>query len=169
MSDNYYGKHDGSRKQNCKTREPHTATNISPTHPQIDRTIKAHAPQPTHPRRATAIQQSHFVRSAQSSREQAQGPWVGFKIYTRYRLFGRRDAPRSPRWSSAPVLSLPRERAVVWGGRGPTARPREDEWSSGVAAVSWVYYNQNIFKDLFGHHVHYPGASYTQDLSSDNV
>ena len=65
--------------------------------------------------------------------------------------------PRSPRWLSAPVLSLPRERAVVWGGRGAAARPREAKWSSGVTAVFgvyyksstlfWVCYNNDIFKE----------------------
>ena len=45
------------------------------------------------------------------------------------------DAPRSPRCSSEPVLSLSPQRAAVWGGRGATARPREAKWSSGVAAV----------------------------------
>ena len=82
------------------------------------------------------------------------------------RLFARRDAPRSPRWSSARVLSLPGDRAVVWGGRGATAMPREAEWSLGVAAVFWVYYNKNIFKDAFGHHVHYRGALYKKDIQA---
>ena len=74
-----------------------------------------------------------------------------------YILFARRYAPRSSSRSSAPVLSPADHRAAVWSGRGATARPREDEWSSGVAAVLGVYCNKNIFKDPFGHHVHYRG------------
>ena len=31
-------------------------------------------------------------------------------------------------------------RNAVWERRGATARPREAKWSSGVAAVFWVYY-----------------------------
>ena len=42
--------------------------------------------------------------------------------------------------------------------------PREAEWSLGVAAVFWVYYNKNIFKDPFGRHVHYRGALYNKDM-----
>ena len=67
------------------------------------------------------------------------------------------DAPRSPRWSSASALSPSCERAVVWGGRGAAARPREAKWSSGVTAVFgvyyksstlfWVCYNNDIFKE----------------------
>ena len=72
--------------------------------------------------------------------------WVGAEksctIYRSVHPGERADpspgGPRSPRWSSAPVLSLPRERAVVWGGRGATARPWEAKWSSGVAGVFWV-------------------------------
>ena len=37
-------------------------------------------------------------------------------------------------------------RVAVWVGRGATARPREVEWSSRVAAVFWGCYNKNIFK-----------------------
>ena len=35
----------------------------------------------------------------------------------------------------------------MWGGRGATARPWDAEWSLGLAAVFWVCYNENIFKD----------------------
>ena len=43
--------------------------------------------------------------------------------------------PRSPsRWST-PVLSPASHRAAVWVGHGVTARPRDAEWRSGVAAV----------------------------------
>ena len=72
------------------------------------------------------------------------------------------DAPRSPRCSSEPVLSLSPQRAAVWGGRGATARPREAKWSSGVAAVSWVCYNKNIFKDPFGHDYCHRAALYIE-------
>ena len=75
-------------------------------------------------------------------------------IYDRDILFARSDAPRSPRWSSPPVLSPSRDRAAVWGRRGTTARPREAKWSSGVAAVLGVYYNRLVFKDPFVHHLY---------------
>ena len=65
------------------------------------------------------------------------------------------QGPRSPRWSSAPVLPPGPQRAAVWGGRGATARPREAKWSSGVAAVFLVCYNRHMFKDSFGHHDHH--------------
>ena len=58
-------------------------------------------------------------------------------------------APRSPSWSSSPVLSPGPQRADVSGGRGATARPREAKGSSGVAAVSWVSYNKNIFSKIY--------------------
>ena len=35
----------------------------------------------------------------------------------------------------------------MWDGRGATARPREAKWSSRLASVLWVCYNQNSFKD----------------------
>ena len=57
------------------------------------------------------------------------------------------DAPRSPSRSSAPVLSPVRHRAAVRNVRGATARPREAKWSSRLAAVLWVCYIQNIFKE----------------------
>ena len=41
-------------------------------------------------------------------------------------------------------------RTAEWEGRGATVRPREAKWSSGVAAVFWVYYNENVFKNPFG-------------------
>ena len=34
----------------------------------------------------------------------------------------------------------------MWDGRGATPRPWKAKWSSGVAGVFWVYYN-NVFKD----------------------
>ena len=46
----------------------------------------------------------------------------------------------------------------MWEGRGATARRREAKWSSGVAAVFWVYYNKHVFKDsldITRHHYHY--------------
>ena len=78
------------------------------------------------------------------------------------------DAPRSPRWSSAPVLSPSRERAVVWGGRGTTAR-REAKWSSGVAAVFGAYYNRQVFKDPFGHSSTLFWVYYTQDVFEEST
>ena len=62
------------------------------------------------------------------------------------------DDPRSARWSSKPVPSSSPQRAAVWGGRGAMARPREATWSSGVAAVFWACYNENIFKDPNDYH-----------------
>ena len=62
-----------------------------------------------------------------------------------------RDAnvQRSPltELGTAPVIRREQRRAAVWVGRGATARPREAEWSSRLAAVSWVCYNKTIFKD----------------------
>ena len=51
-------------------------------------------------------------------------------------------SPRSPlaEWDTAPVMRRGQRRASVWVGRGATARQREAEWSSGVAAVSREYY-----------------------------
>ena len=51
----------------------------------------------------------------------------------------------------------------MWDGRGATARPREAKPRSGVAAVFWVCYNKNIFKDAFGHH-YYQRALYCKDI-----
>ena len=58
-------------------------------------------------------------------------------------------SPRSPlaELGTAPVMRRGQRRAAVWVGRGATARPREAEWSSRLAAVFWMYYNKNIFKD----------------------
>ena len=64
-----------------------------------------------------------------------------------------------------PVLSPGSPRSAVWGGHGAKPRPREAEWSSGLAAVFWARYNKNVFKDPFGHHhVHYRGALYIKDV-----
>ena len=46
-------------------------------------------------------------------------------------------------FGSACTLS---DKAVVWQGRGATARPREAKWSSGVAGVDWVYCNKIFSK-----------------------
>ena len=74
--------------------------------------------------------------------------------------------PGSPSRSSALVFSPASRRAVVWEGRGATARPREAKWSSGVAGVVWVYYNKNVSKDPFGHHYYYcRGALYHKDTN----
>ena len=45
---------------------------------------------------------------------------------------------------------------------------REAAWSSGgVAAVLWVYYNKNVFKDPFGYYCYYyQAALYSKDVSS---
>ena len=66
-------------------------------------------------------------------------------------------SPRSPlaEVGTASVTRRGQSRAAVWVGRGATARPREAEWSSGVAAVFWVCNKKNIFKDPLGHHYHY--------------
>ena len=75
------------------------------------------------------------------------------------------EGPRTPSRSSAPVLSPASHRAAVWEGRGATAGPLDAEWSSGDAAFLCVlYYNKNIFKDPFGHHVHYREALYIKDI-----
>ena len=82
-----------------------------------------------------------------SSREQAQGPWIGF-IYILYdTLFAQYRRSPLAELGTAPVHSPARHRAAVWVGRGATPTPREAEWSSRVAPVFWGCYNQNIFKD----------------------
>ena len=58
------------------------------------------------------------------------------------------DAPRSPRWPSEPVLSPSRERTAVGGGCGATAVPREAKWSSGVAAVFWVFCGADGLREI---------------------
>ena len=40
----------------------------------------------------------------------------------------------------------------MWSGHGASPRPREAEWSSGLAAVFWACYNENIFKDPNDYH-----------------
>ena len=82
-------------------------------------------------------------------------------------------SPRSPfaELGTAPVHSPARHRAAVWVGRGVTVTPREAEWSSRVTPVFWGCYNQNIFKDPFGHryyyyyyyYYYYRGALYNKD------
>ena len=62
------------------------------------------------------------------------------------------NTPRSPSRSWAPVLLPGSPKAAVWDGHSANPRPREAEWSSGVAAVLGVYYNRHIFKDPFRHH-----------------
>ena len=79
-----------------------------------------------------------------------------FHFFTILRHPGKRairpqeaNAQRSPlaELGTAPVIRRGQTRADVWVGRGATARPREAEWSSRLAAVFWMYYNKNIFKD----------------------
>ena len=48
---------------------------------------------------------------------------------------------------TAPVMRRGQRRADVWVGRGATARPWEAKWSLRVAAVLWVCYNEDSFKD----------------------
>ena len=57
-------------------------------------------------------------------------------------------SPRSPlaELGTAPVMRRGQRRADVWVGRCATARSREAVWRSGVAAVFWVCYNENISK-----------------------
>ena len=61
-------------------------------------------------------------------------------------------------------------RAVVWEGRGATARPREAKWSSGVAGVFWVCQNKNKNKKdpymyvTMYYEFHYRGALYNKDF-----
>ena len=63
-----------------------------------------------------------------------------------------------------PDLSPEAQRAAVWGGRRATVRPREAKWSSGVAAVFWVFITRSFFKDPFGHHYHNRAALYHKDI-----
>ena len=53
----------------------------------------------------------------------------------------------------------------MWGGRGATARPREAEWSSGLAAVFWVCYNKNIFKDPNDYYDYDASVLYNKDMT----
>ena len=78
-------------------------------------------------------------------------------------LFAQYRRPLLTDLSTAPVMRRAQRRTAVWEGRGATARPREAKWSSGVVAVFWVYYNQNIFKDPFGHHYYYRAALCNKD------
>ena len=57
------------------------------------------------------------------------------------------NVQRSPlaELGTAPVMRRVQSRAAVWVGRGATARAREAEWSSRLAAVFWVCYNENVF------------------------
>ena len=57
------------------------------------------------------------------------------------------DTPHSPRWSLNPFISPSPQRAVVWGGRGVTVRPRQAGCNTGFATVSWVCYDKNVFKE----------------------
>ena len=72
-----------------------------------------------------------------SSREQAQGPWVGF-IYLD-RLFAQSRRSPLAELGTAPVHSPARHRAAVWVGRGATATAREAEWSSSGARKSPLF------------------------------
>ena len=49
-----------------------------------------------------------------------------------------REAPARRVVYRRPLFSPANGRAVVWEGRGATARPREAKWSSGVATAFWV-------------------------------
>ena len=81
-----------------------------------------------------------------------------------------REAPARRVVHRRPFFSRANRWAVAWEGRGATARRRDAKWSSGVAAVFWVYYNENVFKDPFGHHhVHYRGALYNMDIYTYSV
>ena len=76
------------------------------------------------------------------------------------------DAPRSRSRSSAPILPPRPQRGAICGGRGTVVVPRGVGWRSGVAAVFWVCCSKNVFKDPFGHHYYYRGASYNDILRS---
>ena len=60
------------------------------------------------------------------------------------------NVQRSPlaELGTASVLSTASHRAAVWVGRGATARPREAEWRSGVAAVFWGCYKKKYVHTL---------------------
>ena len=81
---------------------------------------------------------------------------------------GRAISTLPPRRGGAPtpVLSPARRSAAVRMGRSGTARPREAEWSSGVAAFLGGCYNQDIFKDPFGRYYHEVIILYNKDTST---
>ena len=49
-------------------------------------------------------------------------------------------------------------------GRGGTARPREAEWNSGVAAFLGGVKTNIFYKDPFGHHYHDVSVLYNKDI-----
>ena len=105
--------------------------------------------QPTHPRRAIAIQQ-YSSKCVGTNRVAVSH--TGISIFERFpaipgseRSVPGRAFPRSPLAESViGARSFAGERAAVWVGRGATARPREAKWRSGVASVFWVCYNKII-------------------------
>ena len=80
---------------------------------------------------------------------------------------GRAISTLPPRRGGAPtpVLSPACRSAAVWVERGGTARPREAEWSSGVAAF-WGGVITKIFsKGPFGRHYHDVSVLYNKDIA----
>ena len=149
---------ENEKLQNTSTTHSHEPTrlpNHTPTEPPT------HTHQATHPRRATAIQQYTYTRTCVGT-AWVHAEFVPVSVVLGFPLFdyyppsrgasdsspgGPFHAPRSPRRSSAPVLSPVRHRAAVWDVRGATARLRDAKWSSRLATVFGVCYNQNIVKD----------------------
>ena len=135
-------KHSESRTHSTILLVTHQPT--PPTHPPTQQPIDA----PTYP---PAIQQSTDRRCVDDDTNRV-AVTLGFPCIFRLSTTpGSEETlprrPRSPSRSSAPVLSLANRRAVVWEGRGATARRREAKWGSGVAGFLWECYNQNIIKD----------------------
>ena len=108
--------------------------------------------QPTHPRHATAIQQSTAADALTqtSCSETRISMIVRFSVTPGSKQTRPREgaAPRSPlaELGTAPVMRRGQRRAAVQVGRGATAISWEAEWRSGVAAVFWVYYNKIFSK-----------------------
>ena len=159
-------KHHGSRKQNCKTREPPIATTpLAHTHTPTEPPTLTH--QPTHPRRAAAIQQYTYSRTCVGSAAPAAPALGTCRVYPcvvlGFPFFydsppprGARDPSPEGRLCKAPArrvghrrpfFSRGTQRADVWGRCGTVVVPRGVGWRSGVAAVFWSCYNKSIFKD----------------------
>ena len=139
-----------------KTKLQNTSTTLSheptrpPTHEVVDTPTYRSTHLPIHP--PTMYYSSTAVCTAASST--CVGIYLRF-ILCRAGVFIFYDSPppreraTRPREGASPHPPLAEsvigahsfamaQRAAVWGGCGATAKPREAEWSSGVAAVFWV-------------------------------
>ena len=159
----------GLRKNNSKTRKPHIATNPL-AHPPTDRPNcqRSRTSLPTH----DVLQQYSSVRTAGLASMLSlshNGSRTGISIYppsggaSDQSPGGPFHAPRSTRTSLAPFCSLVRHGEDVRDVHGATARPREAKWSLRLAAVLWLCYDLNIFKDT-NEYCDVTSVSYSKDM-----